>query len=340
MNPIGIDSKLIINYAASQTSFTKDKSVAFSGVFADRADFSQLSVNLQKAIDKLSSPASIVTETEMDTASLQQKIQEYIELGKQVERPDDFKDIDDFRWGVMVALSESTGLSFDKLSHATVQDMQDYEHEFLFKSQEWVKDLAPDDMDISSFSSSADFWNAKFITDDSGSVTRNENFKMLKISAALSEMSDASINGIKSKLPSSESSGKTKLTQTDTLALMYMAEGFRERDGNKLAYAFSKAGKVSENELNNLSKMSQQEMTDFYTDKMSEYNLFFRKNYPNASETKNQFGQISYPFLNRDILETTGISIFKTSVSGSAMMYSPSNDYRNAEDMIYSALRV
>ncbi|QAR34071.1 hypothetical protein EP073_11855 [Geovibrio thiophilus] len=339
MNTVGINKTLVINYS-SQASFTVRGNAPSDGAFADRADFSELSVKLQKAIEKLSSPAPSAVETETDNASLEKKIQEYIETGKQVKRPDGFEDVDDFRWGVLVALSESTGLSFDKLRQTTVQDMQDYEHEFLFKTQEWVQDLAPEDMDITSFSNSADFWNAKFITDSTGSVTRNEDFKMLKIGAALEEMSGVSINGAKSRLPVSSSYySKHKLTEADTVSLMYMAEGFSERDGNKLAYAFSRAGKVSESELKNVSKMNRETMTDYYTEKMTEHDLFFRENYPNPAETKKQFGQLNYPFLNREILEATGISIFKTGISGSAMMYSPQNDYRNAADMIYSSLK-
>lgn len=335
MNTVGIKNPLVINYSPFNPSSRVNTSA--SGTFADRADFSELSVKLQKAIENLSSTAPAVTETEADSASMEKKIQEYIETGKKVKRPDGFEDVDDFRWGVLVALSESTGLSFDKLRQATVQDMQDYEHEFLFKTQEWVKALAPESVDITSFTSPADFWNAKFLTDSTGGVTRNEDFKMLKISAAFQEMPDISINGLKSRLPVSSSFfSKTKLTEADTVSLMYMAEGFRERDGNKLAYSFSRAGKVSESELKSVSKMNQEAMTDYYTEKMAEHDLFFRKNYPNPAETKDQFGQMNYPFLARDILEAAGISIFKTGVSGSAMMYNPQNDYRKLADMVYS----
>ncbi|MDR2884533.1 MAG: hypothetical protein LBV09_05445 [Deferribacteraceae bacterium] len=147
----------------------------------DTVEISSVAQALQTELRKIKEAGKVESVVEDVSKEAKRKVEQYEEIGKSVERAQGAEDLDDFEWGTMVSLAETIGVSTDRIMEITFDDLEDYHHEFVIKPKDYIQNAAKG-VNITSFNSAKEFWDAKFREKDGLG-----EFEMIKVQSLFNE---------------------------------------------------------------------------------------------------------------------------------------------------------
>ena len=169
-------NSLALNAKKTETITELAQIIQRSNFFTNGTDTAEFSEEgLARAKEALQAKFPLMSASEIEAYT--EEFNDYIEKGKSVEKP--FEDIDDIHWGILLEFGEALGLTGDKaaivasLNHS---DIMDFHHEFIEKTIDGMDRLFPD---MHKYSSTDEFWTAKFLTDQNGNFIKGGDGKYI-----------------------------------------------------------------------------------------------------------------------------------------------------------------